>query len=129
MISRSDLAGFDEKTGLKYYLDAACIRKEDGTYLLDEEEGILDEQMLNRIGIEYFYRNEYETAIYFFTENAERNGNVKAMGNAALAYKNLMDWENAYIWFKKAIEAGHPDSESFQRQIGYMINDGLVTEP
>ena len=118
----------DEKKGQQYYLDAACIKQEDGTYVLDEE-GLMDEQMLNRIGIEYFYRSEFETAAYFFTENAERNGSVKAMGNAALAYQNLMDWENAYIWFKKAIDAGHPDSESFRKQIGYMLNDGLVKEP
>ena len=117
----------NEDEALTYYLKACGFTEEGGQYSLSDD-GIRDKDMLNRIGLIYFYNYEYEKAAFFFTEDAYVNGDVNAMANAAMAYENLFDWNNAYIWYVKAIDAGHPDREKYEKRIQTMINDGLVEE-
>ncbi len=116
-----------EEKALEYYLQACGFTENDGQFSISAD-GIRDQEMLNRTGLICFYNYEYDKAAFFFTEDAETNGDVYAMANAAMAYENLYDWENAYTWYTKAIDAGHPDSEKYNKRIQIMKNDGLVEE-
>lgn len=120
----------DEEEAIRYYLDASdyLFDKEGLAYYDGYRGGVLDKDMLNRIGLYYYYEAEYANAAFFFTECAERFGYVNAMSNAALAYENLMDWRNAFLWYTRAIEAGHEDSDKFRKKIRIMAEDGLIDE-
>ena len=117
----------NEERALTYYLQACGFTETYGEYSLSDD-GVRDKDMLNRIGLIYFYEYDYEKAAFFFTEDAEINGDVNAMANAAMAYENLYDWNNAYYWYNRAISAGHPDSARYEKRIQIMIDDGLVKE-
>ncbi|MBP5762872.1 MAG: toll/interleukin-1 receptor domain-containing protein [Lachnospiraceae bacterium] len=120
----------DEDTAIEYYLDASDYSF-DGSGLAFYDGyrgGVLDKDMLNRIGLYYYYAGEFENSAFFFTECAERFEYLNAMSNAALAYENLMDWRNAFLWYTRAIEAGHEDSDKFRKKIRIMVDDGLIDE-
>ena len=120
----------DEEEAIRYYLDASdyLFDKEGLAYYDGYRGGASDKDMLNRIGLYYYYEAEYANAAFFFAECAERFGYVNAMSNAALAYENLMDWRNAFLWYTRAIEAGHEDSDKFRKKIRIMAEDGLIDE-
>ena len=120
----------DEEKAIEYYLDAS-------DYSIDESGlagydgyhgGILDSDMLNRMGLYYYYDSDYKNAAFFFMQSAERFENVNAMANAAMAYENLMDWDNAFIWYARAIDAGHSDADKYRKRIRMMVDDGLIPE-
>jgi TPR repeat protein len=119
----------DEDRAIEYYIDASAYSfDKNGLAFYDEDKcDVSDGNMLNRIGLYYFYEAEYENAAFFFVESAERFEHVYAMANAAMAYENLMDWENAFNWYARAIEAGHDDSDRYRRRMLIMVNDGLVS--
>lgn len=121
--------GMDEEKAIEYYLEASAYSfdKNGLAFYDDKKSGVSDGNMLNRIGLYYFYEAEYENAAFFFMESAERFENVNAMANAAMAFENLMDWENAFIWYGHAIDAGHDDADKYRRRMGIMLNDGLVS--
>ena len=66
--------------------------------------------------------------MYFFVLGAEEFDSVNCMGNAGIAYENLMDWENTLKWYGAAIDAGHSDSERFKKRIRMMVDDELISE-
>ena len=120
----------DEEKAIEYYLDASDYSF-DGSGLAFYDGyrgGVSDRDMLNRIGLYYYYAGEFENSAFFFTECAERFEYTNAMSNAALAYENLMDWRNAFLWYTRAIEAGHEDSDKFRKKIRIMVDDGLIDE-
>ena len=117
----------DDYSGRMYYLMAGGFTETDNEpYILKEPHCLEDEDMFNRLGLSYFYDYDYERAAYFFTLEAETFGSVNGMGNAGMAYENLMDWDNALKWYGAAIDAGHPDADRFRRRIRIMADDGLV---
>ncbi len=110
----------DEEKALEYYLKAGGFSEGDvdGDPLFYRDPvGVDDEHFLNRIGLIYFYNEEYEKAIYFFALNADENKDINSIGNAALSYDKLGDTENAVIWYEKAIEAGHRDAENYKKRV------------
>ena len=119
----------DEEKAIEYYLKASDYSFDaSGLAFYDGYRGgVSDGEMLNRIGLYYFYEAEYENAAFFFMESADRFENVYAMANAAMAFENMMDWENAFKWYSKAIDAGHEDADKYGRRIQIMIDDGLVS--
>ena len=120
----------DEKKAMEYYLKASDYSfDETGIASYDGYHGgVSDGTMLNRIGLYYFYDSEYENAAFFFSESAEKFENVNAMANAAMAYENLMDWQDAFIWYAKAIDAGHSDADKYRKRISMMVEDGVISE-
>ena len=117
----------DDHSGRMYYLMAGGFTEtDDEPYIIKEPNCLEDEDMFNRLGLIYYYDQDYKRAAYFFTLEADLFGSVKGMGNAGMAYENLMDWKNAYKWYNAAIDAGHSDADSFRRKINIMIDDGLV---
>ncbi|MCR5727025.1 MAG: TIR domain-containing protein [Lachnospiraceae bacterium] len=86
-------------------------------YLSAETAGIEDAEMFNRIGLIYFGEEDYSSAASYFTESIKLKEDVIVIGNAALAYDNAGDRENAIIWYRKAIDAGHRDAEKYKKRI------------
>ena len=122
--------GMDEEEAIRYYLDASDYSF-DGSGLAHYDGyrgGVLDVDMLNRIGLYYYYEGDYKNAAFFFSECAERFGYVNAMANAGMAYENLMDWRSTFVWYVRAIEAGHEDADKFRKKIRIMAEDGLIPE-
>ncbi len=120
----------DEEEAIDYYLRASDYSF-DGSglaYYDGYRGGVSDRDMLNRIGLYYYYGADYKNAAFFFTECAGRFEYVNAMANAGMAYENLMDWKNTFIWYARAIEAGHEDSDRFRKKIRDMVEDGLIDE-
>ena len=120
----------DEKKAVEYYLKASdySFDGSGNAYYEGYRGGISDGDMLNRIGLYYYYESDNENAAFFFTESGERFGNVKAMGNAGMAFENLMDYENAFEWYARAIDAGHEDSDKFRKRIRAMAEGGVISE-
>ena len=117
----------DEYSARIYYMQAGGFTESDEEpYMIREPGGYEDEGMYNRIGLTYFYDYDYQRAAYFFTLEAEVFGSVNGMGNAGMAYENLMDWDNALKWYGAAIDAGHSDADRFRKRIQIMVDDGLV---
>ena len=117
----------NESEAVEFYLKAGGFTPiEDEPFFDRDEAGLDDEDMFNRLGLSYFYEYEYAKAAYFFILGAEEFDSVNCMGNAGITYESAMDWENAYKWYKAAIEAGHPDSERFEKKIKQMEDEGLV---
>ena len=117
----------NESKAVEFYLEAGGFTEvETEPFFERDEEGIDDEDMFNRLGLAYFYEYDYTKAAYFFILGAEEFDSVNCMGNAGITYESAMDWENAYKWYKAAIEAGHPDSEKFEKKVKQMEDEGLV---
>ncbi len=117
----------DEEKAKEYYLAAAGY-VEDGGMIIEESEGIKDEDMINRLGLIYFYDGEYEKAAVFFTMIADECNSVNGMGNAGMAYENLGDWEMAVNYYGMAIDAGHRDAEKFRKKLKGFAEAGYVSE-
>ncbi len=116
-----------ESKAAEFYLKAGGFtRIEAEPFFERDEAGLDDEDMFNRLGLSYFYEYDYERAAYFFILGAEEFDSVNCMGNAGITYESAMDWENAYKWYNAAIEAGHPDSERFEKKVKQMEDEGLV---
>ena len=119
----------DEGAARELYLKAGGFTQTAAEpYFERDPEGLDDEDMFNRLGLTYFYEYEYEKAVYFFVLSAEEFDSVNCMGNAGIAYENLMDWENTLKWYGAAIDAGHSDSERFKKRIRMMVDDELISE-
>lgn len=117
----------NESKAVEFYLEAGGFTPiEAEPFFERDEEGLDDEDMFNRLGLAYFYEYDYTKAAYFFILGAEEFDSVNCMGNAGITYESAMDWENAYKWYKAAIEAGHPDSEKFEKKVKQMEDEGLV---
>ncbi len=120
----------NEEEAIDYYLRASDYSF-DGSgvaYYDGYRGGVSDKDMLNRIGLYYYYEGDYKNAAFFFAECADRFDYVNAMGNAGMAYENLMEWRDSFIWYARAIEAGHQDSDRFRKKIRQMVEDELITE-
>ena len=120
----------NEEEAIDYYLRASDYSF-DGSglaYYDGYRGGVSDRDMLNRIGLYYYYEGDYKNAAFFFAECADRFGYVNAMANAGMAYENLMDWKNTFIWYARAIDAGHEDSDKFRKKIRTMVEDELISE-
>ncbi len=108
----------DEEKALEYYLLAGGFTEGDEeTLFYRDKVGVDDIAFINRIGLIYFYNEEYEKALYFFMINAEENRDVNGIGNVALTYDELGDKDNAVLWYEKAIEAGHRDAENYKKRV------------
>lgn len=117
----------NESKAVEFYLKAGGFTGiEAEPFFERDEDGLADEDMFNRLGLSYFYEYEYSKAAYFFILGAEEFDSVNCMGNAGITYESAMDWENAYKWYNAAIEAGHPDSERFEKKVKQMEDEGLV---
>ena len=117
----------NESKAVEFYLKAGGFTEiEAEPFFERDEDGLADEDMFNRLGLSYFYEYEYTKAAYFFILGAEEFDSVNCMGNAGITYESAMDWENAYKWYNAAIEAGHPDSEKFEKKVKQMEAEGLV---
>ncbi|MBO4910345.1 MAG: toll/interleukin-1 receptor domain-containing protein [Lachnospiraceae bacterium] len=117
----------NESKAVEFYLKAGGFTGiEAEPFFERDEDGLADEDMFNRLGLSYFYEYEYTKAAYFFILGAEEFDSVNCMGNAGITYESAMDWENAYKWYNAAIEAGHPDSERFEKKVKQMEDEGLV---
>ena len=117
----------NESEAVEFYLKAGGFTPiEDEPFFDRDDAGLDDEDMFNRLGLSYFYEYDYERAAYFFILGAEEFDSVNCMGNAGITYESAMDWENAYKWYNAAIEAGHPDSERFEKKVKQMEDEGLV---
>lgn len=117
----------NESKAVEFYLKAGGFTGiEAEPFFERDEDGLADEDMFNRLGLSYFYEYEYTKAAYFFILGAEEFDSVNCMGNAGITYESAMDWENAYKWYNAAIEAGHPDSEKFEKKVKQMEAEGLV---
>lgn len=117
----------NESKAVEFYLKAGGFTGiEAEPFFERDEDGLADEDMFNRLGLSYFYEYEYTKAAYFFILGAEEFDSVNCMGNAGITYESAMDWENAYKWYNAAIEAGHPDSEKFEKKVKQMEDEGLV---
>ena len=120
----------DEKKAVEYYLKASDYSFDETGHVSYDgyHGGVSDSTMLNRMGLYYYYEADYETAAFFFTECAEKYEYVNAMANAAMAYENMMDWKDAFIWYAKAIDAGHDDADKYRKRISMMVEDGVISE-
>lgn len=118
----------DEATALEYYLKASGYTKNDDGRIIKDPDGISDEEILNRMGLIFFYNGQYDDAAFFFEEDVALFENVTAMGNAALAYDYEGEYDKALAMYGSAIDAGHREANNYKQRIAEMAEDGLISE-
>ncbi|MBR6382653.1 MAG: toll/interleukin-1 receptor domain-containing protein [Lachnospiraceae bacterium] len=97
-------------------------------YLLAENKGLEDADMYAHLGMIYYWEGLYSTSAVYFEKASNLSLDPEQMYNTGCMYYNMSDWQNALIWYGKALENDFDRSEALKQDIRNMVNDGLITE-
>ena len=91
--------------------------------------GMDDEEFWNRFGVILFETEDNEAAAKCFEKAFEFNHNPKAAYKTGINYFYMNDYENAAIWFGKALENGYDGNNDIKGSINEWVKDGMVIKP
>ena len=93
--------------------------------------GIDDESVYANLGYIYLDNYYYETAADYFIKAADKGNNPVQMYNAGLAFFNAGqgdDYDNALLWFGKALDNGFTNRNDALKYIQHMVDKGYVSK-
>lgn len=116
--------------GMIYYKGydvTADYTKAKNYFLKAEEAGVDDAEMWGALGSIFYEEKDHATSAKYFVKQAEKNQSAVSMRNAGVEFSNAGDYENALIWYGKAIDNGYEKSDDLKTTIKKMVSDGKVS--
>ena len=97
-------------------------------YLLAEDQGLKDAEMFANLGNFYYLDGLYTKSIEYFEKSIDIYPDPEYMYNVGCAYYTMNDYQNALLWFGKALDNGFERSFYLKQDIENMVSAGLISE-